>query len=479
MKIAYFITFVIASLVGGFLAHVYINVQMGFFPVTLEQAASNLQFGSFAFGGLAVTALVLFFSFNGESSFLSQLIKLYVCLPLLFFSSASSAYGIWGEARIAELKGNSSLSDWLFQATNPVNEAESLKKLSPDLLSSDKYLGLACLQSLLALKGNSNSIIFAPGIAQILHMDLALADSQTQSEILQAAKLKPLTLDEMKASDKALRDLLTGSDAKTTRWTNSVQIGATSQIIPTETLKDLCFSYCGKGIENRMDLSSRQAVFTASIDFDAKWKYSFEKNATTLGEFHRSEKETLLVNFMHQKFSSASPVYHYQSDIAEVVGLPYKRDKQIAYFILPKEGKVLSDYVSNLTLSDLNELIHRGRPLEGEIALPKFSFSGEDLLNPVLQRMGIRRLLEENCNSLPLLSQTGQTYVQEIRQKSKLSVDEEGTKIAVQVIQISAQCQALHPEPARFKMTLNRPFLFVIEDQLTKELVFLSAVFKP
>jgi serpin B len=70
-------------------------------------------------------------------------------------------------------------------------------------------------------------------------------------------------------------------------------------------------------------------------------------------------------------------------------------------------------------------------------------------------------------------------FISEVKQKSYVAVDEEGTEAAaVTGISLSLMRAEIEP-PKPFEMIVDRPFLFVISDSATDSILFIGIVNDP
>jgi serine protease inhibitor len=71
-------------------------------------------------------------------------------------------------------------------------------------------------------------------------------------------------------------------------------------------------------------------------------------------------------------------------------------------------------------------------------------------------------------------------FISAIRQKTFVEIKEEGTE-ATAVTGLSAMPSAMGmpPPPIPFKMIVDRPFLFLIEDSQTGTILFMGLIFDP
>ena len=100
--------------------------------------------------------------------------------------------------------------------------------------------------------------------------------------------------------------------------------------------------------------------------------------------------------------------------------------------------------------------------------LPKFKLEyGVDLIPP-LQAMGMKTVFGD----LGDFSGIGSVGIYRVRQKTFIEVKEEGTEAAAVTSVGMAPSGTLLPPSNPFQMIVDRPFLFLIEDQQTGMILF-------
>ena len=69
-------------------------------------------------------------------------------------------------------------------------------------------------------------------------------------------------------------------------------------------------------------------------------------------------------------------------------------------------------------------------------------------------------------------------FVSEVKQKSFVEVNEEGTEAAAVTTATVLAAAVFRPEKS-FEMIVDRPFLFVIADDQTKSVLFMGMIYNP
>jgi len=137
---------------------------------------------------------------------------------------------------------------------------------------------------------------------------------------------------------------------------------------------------------------------------------------------------------------------------------------------VPKSGTILSE----LTIDDwksINSEEAYYKPIF--LAMPKFEIDGKYKLIPVLQKMGITDAFNPYFADFSRMRDVD-TFIEDVRQMSKITVDEEGTEAAaVTVIDLATGSSGID-ECKEFKV--DRPFYFTIENNYTSTVLFAGRV---
>ena len=125
--------------------------------------------------------------------------------------------------------------------------------------------------------------------------------------------------------------------------------------------------------------------------------------------------------------------------------------------------------------SERNKMLAEFLQREGTLALPRFKLEYSVGLNDSLQALGLKRAFHgadfSAMSDEPL-------EVSEVKQKSYVEVNEEGTEAAAVTTGIMQTTAIVQPQPP-FEMIVDRPFFFVIEDYSTQSTLFMGIVNDP
>jgi len=217
-----------------------------------------------------------------------------------------------------------------------------------------------------------------------------------------------------------------------------------------------------------------RVILANAIYFKGKWVRPFDKNATKPHAFHLAgggEKQVPTM-WQHGHFS------YQQGDGYQAVRWPYAGGQLQMCLFLPGTN-------SNPTklLADLNSETWRDKILpqfenrEGTLALPRFKIKYEVRLNDPLKALGMRDAFAAAADFSAMADQP--LLVSEVKQKSYVEVNEEGTEAAavtgVRMTALGVMREPLEP----FKMIVDRPFFFVIGDDQTGSILFMGVVYDP
>ena len=105
--------------------------------------------------------------------------------------------------------------------------------------------------------------------------------------------------------------------------------------------------------------------------------------------------------------------------------------------------------------------------------LPRFEMEWGRSLKEVLVAAGVEDLFDPSVADLSRLSPASGLYVDFVRQKTFVKVDEEGTEAAA----VTGTGVGVTSAPPTFRV--DRPFLFVLRERLSGTILFMGVVNDP
>ncbi len=215
-----------------------------------------------------------------------------------------------------------------------------------------------------------------------------------------------------------------------------------------------------------------RVVLANAIYFKGKWERPFDQKETRPHAFHPAgggEKEVPTM-WQHGHFD-------YQGGEGfQAVRLPYAGRRLWMEVFLPDTDSNLAKLLVRFNAaSERSKMLEGFLERDGTLALPRFKLEYDTTLNNPLQALGVKRAFHGGDFSAmsdePL-------EVSEVKQKSYIEVNEEGTEAAAVTVGIMRATAVLRPQKP-FEMIVDRPFFFVIEDSQTQSILFLGVVCDP
>ena len=214
-------------------------------------------------------------------------------------------------------------------------------------------------------------------------------------------------------------------------------------------------------------------ILINAIAMDAKWEKPFKDYNTIEDDFHAPQGDVSVEMMYQREFFD-----YVERDGLQIVRLPYAGGALEMWIALPGEGVSigLDGLLDALAEQGMDYLKDGAEEREVDLFLPKFDLTTENSLSDALKVLGVELPFDENADfsgisEVPL-------RIDEILQKVRVQLDEEGTKAAAATAAIVA-CMALIPEEEPVEVRADRPFAFVIADAETESVCFAGVVENP
>jgi serpin B len=217
-------------------------------------------------------------------------------------------------------------------------------------------------------------------------------------------------------------------------------------------------------------LSDTVMVLVNAIFFKANWREAFDAKNTADGVFHTPAGD-VTVPLMHAKQRRM----YAEGDGYRAVELPYIPTTVKMLFVLPDEGR-FSEIEGRLGSDFLADLIAAREQRDANITLPRFGFNYELQLKPALEALGMPIAFINGEADFTGISTDLPISIAEVYHQAFIALDEKGTEAAAATAVVLIG-ESSGPEPAT--ITLDRPFLFLIYDEPTGQILFLGRVVDP
>jgi serine protease inhibitor len=217
-----------------------------------------------------------------------------------------------------------------------------------------------------------------------------------------------------------------------------------------------------------------RVILANAIYFKGKWERPFDKHATKDRAFYvlpGGTPKQVPTMWQHGRFN------YQQGDGFQAVRLPYAGGHLQMYLFLPNTNSSPAKLLADLNAGTWqNKIPPKFQDLEGTLALPRFKLYYDTTLNKPLKALGMRQAFTVDADFSAMADKP--LFVSEVKQKSFVEVNEEGTEAAA-VTTATLGCAALPRPNNLFEMIVDRPFLFVIADDQTKSVLFMGVIYDP
>ena len=209
-----------------------------------------------------------------------------------------------------------------------------------------------------------------------------------------------------------------------------------------------------------------------AIYFKGDWRHQFDKDLTRDAPFTLLDGTEITTSTMfHQE---EVDVRLAGDGLASVIEMPYGGDAFTMTVVLPHPDVTLQSVVEALDADRWALWIANLHETEAFVVMPKFSFEYEIRLNDVLTSLGMGVAFDEpGPADFSKINPSKHLYISEVKHKTFVQVDEEGTEAAaatsVEITLVSA--------PAPF--VIDRPFLFAIRERLSGTILFMGRMVDP
>jgi len=333
--------------------------------------------------------------------------------------------------------------------------------------------------------GTKNQIVSPLSLACAMAMAAKGAQGETQRELLDA-------LDAEDADEAAL--LLTASAAAGLRQANAAFLPG--EMVPREEYVSALEEQFGAEWFSAEESSSAdinswvkeqtdgmipeivgelapetQLALINAIAMDAKWQVTFDPYDNTEGVFYAPEGETN-VTYMNREFYADCG----ERENVQMLRLRY-RDCGLSMLIaLPEVGGV-DAVLDGLCAEGLGYFIFREEAAKVKLSMPKTDIDVTNPLTETLQALGVARAFSDGAD-FSGITEDAPLKIGSVIQKARLILDEDGTRAAAATVMAMATGAMPQPEEiVEFRM--DRPFVFVIADELSGVVCFAGVVASP
>ena len=214
-------------------------------------------------------------------------------------------------------------------------------------------------------------------------------------------------------------------------------------------------------------------VITNAVYFKGKWSSEFNQKNTSEKPFWTDKDNSVMVSMMKQPVD----IYNYaKTGNLQALELNYLGGDISMVILLPKDRdgiQSLEQYMDKKKLDEIKDSMTR-QPLTVEI--PKFEFETEYNLKSPLQSLGLHDAFDESNADFHGITDE-QVYLEQAAHKAFVNVNEKGTEAAA-ITALVARATSGPPEPIA-EFIADHPFMFVIQEKETGEILFIGRLVNP
>lgn len=381
---------------------------------------------------------------------------------------------------------------------NDGKEAQTivLTKSQQVVLDKGNDFGFKLLRETFVENGGGNVFLSPMGVTIVSSMLANGAVGETYDEIVAAIGMKGYSLDEINSCYSTMVSGISKADPSVAlSLANSIwvakDLGLRKQFSsnmskvfdaesfavefgPSKTL-DQVNNWCSKktsGLIPKMfdELEDQiRMLLINALYFNGKWAHPFAEANTLEGDFQSLAGQKVKVPFMCH-LQEAFDVY--QDKSVTLVKMPYGNGAFYMEAILPSGD--FKAFLENLSLDKVNLWDASAVLTKVTLRFPKFKaeFDTDEMLVPVLNRLGMKRAFTDAADFSNMSDE--RLYVDKYRQKTYISVDEEGTQAAAVTVAEMRKNSANMGLPVYF----DRPFVYLIRESSTGAILFIGTKVK-
>lgn len=345
---------------------------------------------------------------------------------------------------------------------------------------------------------NENVMISPLSISYALSMTVNGAKGDTRDAMLEALRLKGISVDAINSSYKNLTRALLAVDKQVLMSiANSVWIE--NDFTVKKSFTDILTDYYNAD-EKTFDINDASApdkinawiedntnglikkmvdklndntvmLLINAIYFKGKWKSQFEESKTIQMPFFKSGGNQINVPMMKQKTDFSV----YEGNGFKLAEFPYGQGNFVMDVILPDEQGGLSNTVASVSDESFNAWLSMMNERETDVSFPRFKYGFKKTLKDVLTDMGMGIAFTDGAD-LSNITDQYDLLINEVTHQTYIETNEEGTEAAAATV-VDIGIVSMPPPALVFKM--DHPFIYIIRETTTNSIIFMGRVADP
>ena len=226
-----------------------------------------------------------------------------------------------------------------------------------------------------------------------------------------------------------------------------------------------------------------------AIYFKADWASKFDQKNTRNEAFTSENGSQTVLPLMRQNVL----ISYAKCDIYSAIKMPYGNGEWYMTVMLPEEGKTTDDIINRLASYGFGDVegwfcgtmgdeppANYFRSYEVDLKLPRYETSSDtdnlqDGLTGLMKKMGINRAFDDGLAEIPNMCEQP-VYINMMRQKAKIKVNEEGSEAAAVTIAgvTGKNIGSGSVEYPKATFHANRSFVYVIRENSSGVILFVG-----
>ncbi len=216
-------------------------------------------------------------------------------------------------------------------------------------------------------------------------------------------------------------------------------------------------------------------VLTNAIYFKGFWLKPFDKKETNKEDFRITPDNKIKVQMMHLNGKEAN-FYYAETDKLQILELPYEGDDISMLILLPK-GDDIKGIEESLDSEKLSAWKNSQKREEVIVYLPKFKFETKYFMAHDLNDMGMPTAFKHGADFSGMTGDK-RLKIDDVIHQAFVDVNEEGTEAAAATAVIMALKAVAVPKSTKI-FKADHPFIFLIQDRETENILFVGRVSDP
>ena len=244
-------------------------------------------------------------------------------------------------------------------------------------------------------------------------------------------------------------------------------IDALNRWVTQKTRGHITSLFAPGAITNQTALILANAVY-----FKAAWQEPFT-GPTSNGSFRLTNGTTTSVPYLHTPVNGPLDGSAFVGSGVDAVQLPYRGGRLAALIIMPASESI-SEFSASLSQAGLAHIVSGLAPSALDLAMPSLSLNASHELVPTLKSLGMENAFEPGPADFSGMTSTP-LIVTDVAQKDTLRVTQWGSEASA----ATGIAMGSSARRAALALVIDRPYLFLIRDRRTGEILFEAQVVDP